>query len=98
MKLQKPWSQRSKPRTTAPSGSDELDDPGEGVFGLFYSRQPEVAERETRSMILLEDKDGLPAGEYLFLEAFCQGKNCDCRRVMRNPSADGVVRWGPRWR
>ena len=53
MKLQKPWSQRSKPRTTAPSGSDELDDPGEGVFGLFYSRQPEVAERETRSMILL---------------------------------------------
>ena len=82
MKVQKPWSQRSKPRTTAPSGSDELDDPGEGVFGLFYSRQPEVGERETRSMILLEDKDGLPAGEYLFLEAFCQGKNCDCRRVM----------------
>ena len=35
----------------APSQSGALDEPGEGVFGLLHSRQPEVAERETRSMI-----------------------------------------------
>lgn len=82
IKLQKPRFKRPKPRATVPSASEELDDPGAGVFSLLYSRQPEVAERETRSMILFEDKDGLPAGEYLFQEAFCEGKNCDCRRVM----------------
>lgn len=57
--------------------SDEL--PG---FGLLWSLLPALAERETRSIIVLVPDHGVPLGEYAFAEMFCRERGCDCRRVM----------------
>jgi hypothetical protein len=52
----------------------------------FHSVLPEVAQREVRC-IHLEPEPGVPitsglsAGEYAFLEFYCEDLNCDCRRV-----------------
>ncbi|MGP8234166.1 MAG: hypothetical protein ACLQVW_01960 [Limisphaerales bacterium] len=48
----------------------------------FFSRFPEVAARETRTIKLLAPHAGLPAGEYGFLELYCNEPTCDCRRVL----------------
>ena len=48
----------------------------------FFSRFPELAARETRTVKLLEPFAGLPAGEYGFLELYCNEPTCDCRRVL----------------
>jgi len=48
----------------------------------FFSRFPEVAAHETRTLQLLEPHAGLPAGEYGFLELYCNEPTCDCRRVL----------------
>ena len=48
----------------------------------FFSRFPELAARETRTIKLLEPHAGLPAGEYGFLELYCNEPTCDCRRVL----------------
>lgn len=51
-------------------------------YELLYNRLPKIAERETRNIIITEDSDlGLPAGQYGFLEMFCNEPGCDCRRV-----------------
>ena len=43
---------------------------------------PELAEQETRTITVLDGSSwGLPAGEYAFLEMFCDEPGCDCRRV-----------------
>ena len=48
----------------------------------FYEYFPEIAKRETHSITILEKSDtGLPAGEYGFLELYCNERKCDCRRV-----------------
>jgi hypothetical protein len=47
----------------------------------FYTQFPEIAARETRSIIVW-GQDDLPDGEYGFLEFYCNEKNCDCRRVI----------------
>ena len=49
----------------------------------FYERFHELAFRETRS-ITITNNPKLPEDEYGFLEAYCNDKNCDCRRVMFN--------------
>ena len=51
-------------------------------YAMFSSYFPDVAERETR-MIILKDGSpfGLPSVEYAFLEMYCDEKGCDCRRV-----------------
>lgn len=49
----------------------------------FHIRFPKVAEKETRCIIVLERED-LPAGEYYFIESFCNDKKCDCRRAFIN--------------
>ncbi len=52
----------------------------------FHTLCPEVAQREIRC-IHLEPEPGVPvssglsAGEYGFLEFYCEDLNCDCRRV-----------------
>ena len=52
----------------------------------FHSVLPEIAQREVRC-IHLSDEQGhlpiqdLPAGEYAFVEFYCEDLNCDCRRV-----------------
>jgi hypothetical protein len=52
-------------------------------YELFHARFPEVGERESRSVILLEKDNAyqlLPA-DYGFMEMFCNEAGCDCRRV-----------------
>lgn len=51
-------------------------------YVLFHGHFPEVAERETRTIIILEDSFlGLPRGQYSLLEMYCDEPGCDCRRV-----------------
>ena len=73
-KLKPPWSALRRNR--------DREDRNEVVFHLLFERQPEIAERETRTITLVDADPPIPAGEYAFAEAFCAGKKCDCRRVM----------------
>ena len=52
-------------------------------FGLapFDLRCPEIADRETRT-ILVREGGTVPPGEYCLLEYYCQDPQCDCRRVL----------------
>lgn len=69
-------------RRTNNGGADEcsvLDDWGYELFGFRF---PEIAEKETRSITIMENRSfDLPAGTYVFHEMFCRERNCDCRRV-----------------
>jgi hypothetical protein len=66
----------------------------------FYQYCPAIAKMETRVITLLSSNNEfeLPAGEYAFVESFCN--ECDCRRVfllvansgIREPIA--VISWG----
>ena len=47
----------------------------------LYERFRELAFRETRSVIV-PCAGIVPAGEYGFLEFYCNEPNCDCRRVL----------------
>jgi hypothetical protein len=74
---------------------------GKMPFTLFYEYFPEIAERETRSIIITpHSKLKLPAGEYAFLEMFCDEPGCDCRRVFISVLASfskelqAVIAWG----
>ena len=49
----------------------------------FYSRFPDIALRETRTLTIF-DMPGLPPGDYTFTEAYCNEPGCDCRRVFFN--------------
>ena len=53
----------------------------------FHDRFPEIARKETK-VVTLPDVAffGLPAGDYLFVESYCNRKlsRCDCRRVFLN--------------
>ncbi len=51
----------------------------------FYNYFPQIAENQTRVITLFNKTDfKLPAGEYAFIELYCNEKGCDCRRVMFN--------------
>lgn len=51
-------------------------------YSLFHSRFPDVAERETRTVTVIDSSDfNLPPAHYSFLEMFCDDPGCDCRRV-----------------
>ena len=54
------------------------------MMELFSSHFPEIAKNETRSVTLLREQNGLPPGEYAFLEFYCVDPECDCRNVMFN--------------
>lgn len=52
----------------------------------FHSVLPELAQREVRCIHLGAAPDGSPgsglsAGEYAFVELYCDDLQCDCRRV-----------------
>lgn len=55
-------------------------------FMSMHNLLPELAERETRSIMFSpeQDSDGriVPGEEYAFVELFCTDPGCDCRRVM----------------
>lgn len=46
----------------------------------FHTVCPEVAAKETRS-VAVGGAPNLPAGEYAFIEFYCEDLGCDCRRV-----------------
>jgi len=53
---------------------------------LFGERFPDLAEKETRTLMLLNEVNewNLPVGRYIFLESYCNDPKCDCRRVLIN--------------
>ncbi|MBI1745850.1 MAG: hypothetical protein HYR55_04585 [Acidobacteria bacterium] len=70
-------------------------------FVLFHDHFPEIAERETRTIMLASGSQfNLPAGQYSFLEMFCDELGCDCRRVFlyvvssRRKNVEAVVNYG----
>jgi hypothetical protein len=70
-------------------------------FVLFHELFPEVAEEETRTLIVTEEATfPLPRGDYAFLEMFCNDEGCDCRRVMfmvvtsSRKDSLAVINWG----
>ncbi len=51
-------------------------------YVCFHEYFPEIAERETRTITILEQSSSeLPPGEYSFVEMYCNERKCDCRRV-----------------
>lgn len=53
----------------------------------FRTAFPEVAERETRVVVVFPAESGhdlLAPGGYAFDELYCEERDCDCRRVMIN--------------
>lgn len=70
-------------------------------FQSLFEQLPEIAEKETRSIMLLKDnRFGLPEDEYGFIELFCNTPDCDCRRVFFNVFSrnkkqfEAVIFWG----
>lgn len=52
-------------------------------YALFHDYFPEIAEKETRTVIVLQkSQHGLPPAHYSLLEMYCDEPGCDCRRVM----------------
>lgn len=49
-------------------------------YSLFYERFPAIAEKETRSITVI-DSPGLPSDSYGLIESYCDELDCDCRRV-----------------
>ncbi|MBI5072592.1 hypothetical protein HZA99_02120 [Candidatus Woesearchaeota archaeon] len=50
----------------------------------FHNKFPDIAEKETRCIIIMSEKEGLPKGEYFLLESYCNDQKCDCRTVFIN--------------
>jgi len=51
-------------------------------FAPFHNFFPELAERETRTITVIDGRDwGVPADQYALLELYCNERKCDCRRV-----------------
>lgn len=60
-------------------------------YVMFYQYFPEIAKMETRG-IKISDTSGtnLPAGDYGFLEMFCDEPGCDCRCVLFSVVSDST--------
>jgi len=74
---------------------------GNMAFVPFHNYFPEVGHRETRSITVPPGSAlGLPAGEYGFLEFYCDEPGCDCRRVLfyvvarDRTGVQAVIGWG----
>lgn len=48
----------------------------------FFTECLETAMRETRVVTLPQASNGVPAGQYVFHEFYCDDLSCDCRRVI----------------
>ena len=62
-------------------------------FLPFHEIEPELAERETRTVTLIRGQGDLPEGAYALIESYCPDPTCDCRRVMRQQSDRKRKRW-----
>lgn len=70
-------------------------------YALFHNYFPEIAERETRTVTVLDHSEfNLPPAHYSFLEMFCDEPGCDCRRVFFSvvsslqKDIQAVITWG----
>ena len=63
-------------------------------FLPFFEIEPELAERETRTITVLKAQDDLPEGTYGLIESYCPDPNCDCRRVMLNIACEEQLERG----
>ena len=70
-------------------------------YSLFHTRFPKVAERETRTITVIDPSHfDLPPAHYSFLEMFCDEPGCDCRRVFFSVVSSlqndikAVIAWG----
>jgi hypothetical protein len=52
------------------------------MMETFFSKFPDLAQKETRSITILDESHGLKVGQYSFVELFCTKADCDCRRAM----------------
>ena len=50
----------------------------------FHTVEPELAERETRTITVIKSQRDVPEGTYGLVESYCPDPECDCRRVMLN--------------
>ncbi len=55
----------------------------------FYTKFPDIAAVETRSLIIAKNEK-MPDGIYGLLESYCDELNCDCRRVFINVVSEGL--------
>lgn len=53
------------------------------AYEPFYERFPDLGWKETRTLTTIGHPD-LPDDEYGLVEAYCNDRNCDCRRVFFN--------------
>ena len=70
-------------------------------FAPLYELCPDVAKRETRAITVTPAANsGLPAGDYGFVEMYCNEPKCDCRRVFfsvlssNTNQIEAVIAWG----
>jgi len=72
-------------------------------YVFFHEHFPEIAERETRTITILEQSSsGLPPGQYSLVEMYCDERGCDCRRVFfyvvsslkKNKDVEAVIAYG----
>lgn len=56
-------------------------EPTEGLLVPFFRVFPGTAQEETRTLRLLDGQFGLSDDEFSFVETYCAGPDCDCRRV-----------------
>jgi hypothetical protein len=71
------------------------------AFAPFFGLFPDIARRETRIITIKPGAPlGLPAGDYGWLEMYCDEAGCDCRRVFfmvvctQRKETDAVIAWG----
>lgn len=53
------------------------------VMYPYFKMFPEWGEKECK-IVKANEGSGLPVGAYAFIDLYCTGKDCDCRRVMIN--------------
>ena len=70
-------------------------------YAPFYELFPEIAERETRAVIVPPASPiRLPPAEYCFIEMFCNEEDCDCRRAffmvqsLPERNTEALISWG----
>jgi len=52
------------------------------MMETFFSKFPDLPQKETRSITILDESHGLEVGQYSFVESSCNKAGCDCRRAM----------------
>jgi hypothetical protein len=52
------------------------------LYEPFYTHFPHIANKLTRTVFPYYDASKQPGVDFGFINAFCNDKNCDCRRVL----------------